>query len=236
MVNTRPSPATSHPYAPQSAAVGGGTRQALSEQQRSQILSSLLQDPNQQTKGSFPQSQPQRHRQQQAAPSSRPQQAFHPSQQHPSQQGVLDPQFLAEQQSILRSIQENNARGGGHHQQSRPQPVQYADSWTNWGRDAWGGDRASTIPEEDEEYEDEGEYEGEWVYDPDGTYDDEYEDGEYDDEEGEYEIDIPPPPETDEDLPKNKILRDLLRECREMNATREEPMFASTGLQSLLLS
>ena len=154
MVNTRPSPATSHPYAPQSAAVGGGTRQALSEQQRSQILSSLLQDPNQQTKGSFPQSQPQRHRQQQAAPSSRPQQAFHPSQQHPSQQGVLDPQFLAEQQSILRSIQENNARGGGHHQQSRPQPVQYADSWTNWGRDAWGGDRASTIPEEDEEYDD----------------------------------------------------------------------------------
>ncbi|RPD81087.1 hypothetical protein L226DRAFT_129193 [Lentinus tigrinus ALCF2SS1-7] len=136
------------------AAVGGGTRQALSEQQRSQILSSLLQDPNQQAKGYFPQSQPQPRRQQQAPPSSRSQQAF-----HPSQQGLLDPHFLAEQQSIMRSIQENNAREGGRHQQSRPQPVQYADSWANWGRDTWGGERASTIPEEDEEYEDDDDWE-----------------------------------------------------------------------------
>ncbi|TFK91812.1 hypothetical protein K466DRAFT_286950 [Polyporus arcularius HHB13444] len=94
-------------------------------------------------------SQPQRHRQQQAAPPSRSQQTF-----HPSQQGHVDPHFLAEQQSIMRSIQETSGRGGGRHQQSRPQPVQYADSWNNWGRDTWGGDRASTIPEEDEEYED----------------------------------------------------------------------------------
>ncbi|KAI1786531.1 hypothetical protein LXA43DRAFT_54467 [Ganoderma leucocontextum] len=79
---------------------------------------------------------------------------------HPGQsQAYLHAQLLAEQQSIMHSIQEANTHSNGHahgshSQQTRP-PPQYADSWANWGRDAWGGERASTIPEEDE-YEDDG--------------------------------------------------------------------------------
>ena len=159
MVTTRPTPApTSYPYPAQTPAVGGGTRQVLSDQQRSQILSSLLETPHQQTKDYFSQSQPQHHRQQSAARPSRAQQGYHPSQHD------MNAQLLAEQQSILRSIQEQHARaanGRTHHghaqQQSRPQPVQYADSWTHWGRDGWGGERASTIPEEDEDYDEDEE-------------------------------------------------------------------------------
>lgn len=136
-------------YATQAAASGGGTRQVLSEQQRSQILSSLLEAPQQQTKGYFPQSPPQT--------------SSHPKQQpaaHPTQsQTYMHAQFVAEQQGILRSIQEANMHSNGHalhnHPQQARQGLQYADSWTNWGRDAYGGERASTIPEEDE-YEDDG--------------------------------------------------------------------------------
>ncbi|KAI0750861.1 hypothetical protein C8Q80DRAFT_536465 [Daedaleopsis nitida] len=156
--STQPAVATTaYAYQAQPAAVGGGTRQVLSEHQRSQVLSSLLEDPNQQAKGYYQQSQ--HHRQQAAAHPTRTQQSLHPTQ--------LEAQLIAEQQGIYRSIQDSNARAGTQHgyaqQHGRPQPVQYADSWTHWGNSGWGGDRASTIPEEEEEeYEDE-----EWEDDED---------------------------------------------------------------------
>ncbi|KAI0352938.1 hypothetical protein OH77DRAFT_1408283 [Trametes cingulata] len=88
---------------------------------------------------------------------SRPQQPLHPSQQW------QDPRFLAEQESILRSIQDARSTGRSHHsQQGRPQPVQQADSWGYMGGAGWG-ERASTIPEEDEyEDEDEDDEEDDW--------------------------------------------------------------------------
>ncbi|EIW61940.1 uncharacterized protein TRAVEDRAFT_163588 [Trametes versicolor FP-101664 SS1] len=80
---------------------------------------------------------------------------------HPSQQWQ-DPHFVAEQQSILRSIQEARSQSGSHH--GRPQPVQQADSWgyMTGGGGGWG-ERASTIPEEDEY--DEEEDEDDWGHD-----------------------------------------------------------------------
>lgn len=149
LVNTPPVHATptTYDYAPQ-AAPGGGTRQVLSEQQRSQILSSLLEAPQQQAKDYSPQSPPQ--------PNGRSRQhaAAYPGQ----SQTYMHAQFVAEQQGILRSIQDANVHLNGHahrgHSQQPRAVPQYADSWNNWGRDAYGGDRASTIPEEDE-YQDE---------------------------------------------------------------------------------
>ncbi|KAI0771648.1 hypothetical protein BD413DRAFT_492913 [Trametes elegans] len=148
-VNTQPA-TTSHPYRGQNtaAAPAGGGRPALSDQQRSQILSSLLQAPNQYTKDYLSQTMQQATR---SASGSRPQQSFNPNQQ-------WDAQVLAEQQGILRSLQESSGHGRSHHaQQGHPQPVQQADSWGNYMGGGWG-ERASTIPEEDE-YEDE---EDEW--------------------------------------------------------------------------
>ncbi|KAI0335486.1 hypothetical protein GY45DRAFT_1412885 [Cubamyces sp. BRFM 1775] len=75
---------------------------------------------------------------------------------HHSQQWQ-DPHFLAEQQSILRSIQESQAHS--QHGQGHPQPIQHADSWGYMSGGGWG-ERASTIPEEDE-YDDEEEEEEE---------------------------------------------------------------------------
>ncbi|KAH9853453.1 hypothetical protein C2E23DRAFT_728298 [Lenzites betulinus] len=81
-------------------------------------------------------------------------------QQHPGQQWQ-DPHFLAEQQSILHSIQEGRSQTGSRHApQNRPQPVQQADSWGYMGGGGGWGERASTIPEEDE-YDDEEE-EDDW--------------------------------------------------------------------------
>ncbi|KAL1946782.1 hypothetical protein VTO73DRAFT_14886 [Trametes versicolor] len=160
MVNTQPAPAASYGYPTQSAAAGGGARPAVSDQQRSQILSSLLQAPNQYTKDYLSQAQAQAahqpRREQLGSHHGRPQQqSLHPSQQW------QDPHFVAEQQSILRSIQEARSQSGSHH--GRPQPVQQADSWgyMTGGGGGWG-ERASTIPEEDE-YDEEDE--DDWGHD-----------------------------------------------------------------------
>ncbi|KAI0832439.1 hypothetical protein BC628DRAFT_1309841 [Trametes gibbosa] len=88
----------------------------------------------------------------------RPQQPVHPGQQW------QDPHFLAEQQSILHSIQETRSQTGSRHApQNRPQPVQQADSWGYMGGGGGWGERASTIPEEDEyDQEEEDEEEDDW--------------------------------------------------------------------------
>ncbi|KAI9063224.1 hypothetical protein FKP32DRAFT_1592688 [Trametes sanguinea] len=90
-------------------------------------------------------------RQPSASHHGRPQQSLHPSQQW------QDPQFLAEQQGIYRSIQESRTHA---HARGHPQPVQQADSWGYMGGGGWG-ERASTIPEEDE-YDDEEEGDDGW--------------------------------------------------------------------------
>lgn len=166
MVNTKPAPVpNSYAYPADPVTVGGGTRQVLSNQQRSQLLSSLLAAPNQQTEGYFSQSQPQHHRQQSVP---------HPNHSQQGQYAHPQVQFAAEQQSTLRRAQESHARSANGHsqpghaqQQTRPAP-QYADSWTHWGRDGWGGERTSTIPEEDEEYDEDED--GEWEEDEDDEW------------------------------------------------------------------
>ncbi|KAH9899851.1 hypothetical protein C8Q73DRAFT_681273 [Cubamyces lactineus] len=154
-VNTQPVPTPSYSYPNPNAAAGGGARPVLSDQQRSQILNSLLQAPNNQyTKDYFSQAQAQQNHHN-ARPSgsqqARPQQYIHPSQQW------QDPHFLAEQQSILRSIQESQPQRGPSH----PQPIQHADSWGYMSGGGWG-ERASTIPEEDEYEDEEEEEEDDW--------------------------------------------------------------------------
>ncbi|CDO75605.1 hypothetical protein BN946_scf184858.g45 [Trametes cinnabarina] len=148
MVNTQPvSATTTHAYRGHNSMAGGSSRRDISPQQRSQIMSSLLQAPNQYTKDYFSQAQAQQsHQAGQPATShhDRQQQSLHPSQQW------QDPQFLAEQQGIYRSLQESRTHA---HARGHPQPVQQADSWGYMGGGAWG-ERASTISEEDE-YEDE---------------------------------------------------------------------------------
>ncbi|KAJ2955755.1 hypothetical protein NUW54_g14716 [Trametes sanguinea] len=156
MVNTQPPPPTqAYAYTGQNPQAGGsGHRRDLSQQQRSQILSSLLQAPNQYTKDYLSQAQAQQThqpRQPSASHHGRPQQSLHPSQQW------QDPQFLAEQQGIYRSIQESRTHA---HARGQPQPVQQADSWGYMGGGGWG-ERASTIPEEDE-YDDEEEDDDGW--------------------------------------------------------------------------
>ncbi|KAI0660963.1 hypothetical protein C8Q70DRAFT_755607 [Cubamyces menziesii] len=148
-VNTQPVRTTSYSYPNPNAAAGGGARPVLSDQQRSQILNSLLQAPDNQYTKDFSQAQAQQSHH--ARPSgSQHQQARTQQPLHPSQQWQ-DPHFLAEQQSIWRSIQETQPQP--QHGQNHPQPIQHADSWGYMSGGGWG-ERASTIPEEDE-YEDE---------------------------------------------------------------------------------
>ncbi|OSD04269.1 hypothetical protein PYCCODRAFT_139298 [Trametes coccinea BRFM310] len=156
MVNTQLAPPTqAYAYPGQNPPPGGSSStRDLSQQQRSEILSSLLQAPNQYTKDYFSQAQAQQShqaRQPSASHHDRPQQSLHPSQQW------QDPQFLAEQQGIYRSIQESRTHA---HARGHPQPVQQADSWGYMGGGGWG-ERASTIPEEDE-YDDEEEDDDGW--------------------------------------------------------------------------
>ena len=74
----------------------------------------------------------------------------------------VNAQLIAQQEGILRSIQEGNARGGRAPRGHPQPPVQPPPgAWQQWGREAWGTDRASTIPEEDEDYEEEGDWEDE---------------------------------------------------------------------------
>ncbi|KAI0650709.1 hypothetical protein C8Q79DRAFT_1006946 [Trametes meyenii] len=148
MVNTPPAPTAAYSYPAQSTAMGG--RQAVSDRERSQILNSLLQAPNQYTKDYFSQAQAQRShrsRHESAQPyQSRTMQTAHLNQQW------QDPRLVAEQEAIISSLQE--ARSQGHSQNAQyghPQPVQQADSWGYMAGNGWG-ERASTIPEE-EEYE-----------------------------------------------------------------------------------
>ncbi|KAI0638205.1 hypothetical protein C8Q77DRAFT_1153873 [Trametes polyzona] len=164
MVNSRPSPQpSSYGHPEQSAAAGGGARQAPPEQQRSQILSSLLQDPNQYAKDYLSQAQTQA---QATHHSSRDHHGRAQQYPQPGQQ-MHDPHFIAEQQSILRSIQEARSQSGIHGQQHRPQPIQQADSWgygTGWG------ERASTIPEEDEYDDEDDEDEDGWGHGGGGSW------------------------------------------------------------------
>ncbi|KAI9000994.1 hypothetical protein BD414DRAFT_473304 [Trametes punicea] len=82
-----------------------------------------------------------------------------PQQSHQPSQQWQDPQFLAEQHSIYRSIQETRPHNPPYRaRQGHPQPVQQADSWGYMGGGGGWGDRASTIPEEDEYDEEEDDW------------------------------------------------------------------------------